>query len=103
MVVTVGNARDNIREVDADWSTGISGPVISAETCRVCEMVLDGSKLGESAPGKSETACAKGRRPPELVKIEIPPELFSKACSRGNSRNQGVARGTGENQQVYFP
>lgn len=44
----------------------VAGLAISAEICRVCEVVLTGSKVEESTTGESETVCAKALRPPRV-------------------------------------
>lgn len=65
MLADAGDTGDKIRQSNAGQSLmkQVSGPVISAETFRLCEMALAGSKVEESAPGDMETVCAKVLRP----------------------------------------
>lgn len=62
MLVDAGDIGDKISQSNAARSPMDlgSGPVTSAETCRLCEM---GSKVRENALGDLETVCAKVLRP----------------------------------------
>lgn len=80
----------------------VAGPAISAEICRVCEMV-NWVKGGRKYHRRIRNSVCKGPEATESLLELTFPEPVSKPCRRGNSRNRGLARGTGENQQAAFP